>query len=196
MKRVVPVEQIKQVDQVMKHNILFRKLNNENGFSLTETLSTMIIMSFVGIMVTTGIISASRAYKQITEHTNAQLMLSNTITALHDELIYALPDSLSGGTDDKSGEITFEHIKNGEETIKFQTTEGNKGIYINYGGGSSTFYPLVSYQSSTSLYNKWSVKNEGNGVISIDVSVCKDDGTTNGKTLITVTNYEIKLLNG
>ena len=192
MKRVVPVEQIKQVDQVMKHNILFRKLNNENGFSLTETLSTMIIMSFVGIMVTIGIISASRAYKQITEHTNAQLMLSNTITALHDELIYALPDSLSGGTSEKSTEITFEHIKNGEETIKFQSTGDDKGIYINYGGGSSAFYPIVSYQSSTSLYNNWKVTNEGDGVISVDVSVCKADGTE----LIKVEKYEIKLLNG
>lgn len=186
------MNQKNQVKQVIKHCILFRKLNSKIGFSLTETLSTMIIMSFVGIMVTTGIISASRAYKQITEHTNAQLMLSNTITALHDELIYALPDSLSGGTSDNSTEITFEHVKNGTETIKFQSTDSDKGIYISYGEGSDAFYPIVSYQSSTSLYNDWKVSNEGDGVISVDVSVCKSDGTE----LIKVENYEIKLLNG
>lgn len=180
-----------RVIQVKKLYYFFRKLNRKSGFSLTETLSTMIIMSFVGIMVTTGIISASRAYKQITEHTNAQLMLSNTITALHDELIYALPDSLPD-TLNKGTAISFEHVKNGNETIKFQSADDDKGIFISYGEGSSTFYPLVSYQSSTSLYNNWNVSNEGDGVLSIDVSVCKADGTE----LIKVENYEIKLLNG
>ena len=181
-----------QVIQVKEHNILLKKLNNAQGFSLTETLSTMIIMSLVGIMVTTGIMSATKAYKQITEYNNAQLMLSNTITALHDELIYALPDSLPEGTSEKSNEISFEHVKNGRETIKFQNADGDKGIYISYGEGSDAFYPIVSYQSSTSLYNDWKVSNEGDGVISVDVSVCKSDGTE----LIKVENYEIKLLNG
>ncbi len=179
--------------QVIEHNIFFEKLNNDHGFSLTETLSTMIIMSFVGIMVTSGIMSATRAYKQITEHANAQLMLSTTITALHDELIYALPDSLSGGTSEDSTEITFEHVKNGKETIRFQGGDAaDKGIYISYGEGSTAFYPIVSYQSSTSLYNNWKVSDKGDGVLAVDVSVCKEDGTE----LIKIEDYEIKLLNG
>ena len=125
-----------QVIQVKEHNNLLRKLNNKNGFSLTETLTTMIIMSFVGIMVTTGILSSSRVYKQITEYANAQLMLSNTITALHDEIIYALPDSLPDSLPKNSNEITFEHVKNGKETIKFLNTVDNKGICIRYGEDS------------------------------------------------------------
>lgn len=192
-----------------KHNILFKKLNSIYGFSLTETLTTMIIMSFVGIMITTGIMSSTRAYKQITEYTNAQLILSNTITALHDELIYALPDSLNvtGQT------IKFEHIKNGIETITYKdeatvitessddssdesedtVTTYNKGIYISYGNDSDAYYPIVSYQNSTSLYNDWTVTNKGNGVLSVSVSVYKADKTT---PLIKVEGYEIKLLNG
>lgn len=178
-----------RVKQVKKLYYFFRKLNSKSGFSLTETLSTMIIMSFVGIMVTTGIISASRAYKQITEHTNAQLMLTNTITVLHDELIYALPDSINVTTNS----ITFEHVKNGKETIKFQNEANkDKGICISYGEGSTTFYPMVSYQNFTSLYNNWVVTNKGSGILSVTVSVCKSDGTE----LIKVENYEIKLLNG
>ena len=180
-------------NQVNKHNILLKKLNSTHGFSLTETLSTLVIMSLVGIMVTSGIISSVRVYRQITEYNNAQLMLSNTITALHDELIYALPDSLSGASDENSKELSFNHVKNGAETIKFQSAESSgKGIYIKYGEESDKFYPMVSYQSSTSLYNDWTVSDEGDGVLSVDVSVCKADGTE----LIKVEDYEIKLLNG
>ena len=175
-----------------KLRLFIKKLNDKNGFSLTETLTTLIIMSMVGIMVTSGITTSSRVYKEITEYTNAQLMLSNTITAIQDELIYAIPDSIStkdsGETND---EISFKHVKNGVKTLKY-VGEGNKGICISYGEGSSTFYPLVSYQNKTSLYNTWTVNDKGNGIIEISVSVCKPDGTE----LVKVENYDIKMLNG
>ena len=176
------------------HNSLFRKLNNTYGFSLTETLTTMIIMSFVGIMVTTGIMSSTRAFKQITEYTNAQMMLSNTITALQDELIYALPDTLSGASSENSREITFEHVIKGTETIKFQDADDvDKGIYVSYGESSAAINPIVSYQGSTSLYNNWTVSDEGEGIISISVYIYKPDRT---EPLVSVENYEIELLNG
>ena len=170
------------------HRIFFKKIYSKNGFSLTEVLTTIIIMSLFGIMVTTGIVTSARVYKEITEYSNAQLMLSNTITALHDELIYALPETLDIDGDDV---ISFEHVKTGIETIKFDT-DGDKGIYISYGEGSSAFYPLVSYQNKESLYNKWTVADKGNGIIEVSVVVCKSDGTE----LIKVKNYDIELLNG
>jgi len=177
----------------MKNISIVKKINNNNGFSLTETLSTLILMSLVGIMITTGIATSINVYKDITQYNNAQLLLSNTITALHDELIYALPDSLPDSISDTNS-ITFEHVQNGKETIKFNDTNTNKGICVGYGeitSGTDEFYPLVAYQNSTDLYNNWTIAYS-NKIFTISVYVYKSDNTE----LIKVENYKIKPLNG
>ena len=185
--------------------ILYKKLNRKNGFSLTEVLTTMIIMSFVGIMVTSGILSSARVYKQITESSNAQLMLSNTITALQDEIIYAKPGSITVNEDNDT--ISFEHVTNENvnnenvskyiETIKFFNPEDNssgdkKGICISYGKDSVDFHPLISYQNATSLYNKWEILNIEDDAIEIAVYACKSDEII----LSRVNEFKILLLNG
>ena len=176
-----------------RYKAMLHKLNSRRGFSLTETLATLVIMSLVGIMVTTGIATASKAYKQITEHANAQLMLSTTITALHDELIYALPDDPEPTITGDSTIITFKHVENGAEIIKYLDTDGRKGICIGYGDSpeDTSLYPIVSYQNSASLYNNWKIEMKEEGHFSISVWICRSDGTE----LIRVDNYEIKPLN-
>ena len=176
-----------------KYKCITEKINKNDGFSLTETLTTLVIMSFVGIMITTGLTTSIRVYKKVTEYNNAQLMLTNTITALHDELIYSVSDDsypvITGGN-----KITFNHIQKGIETIKFDSTEGNMGIYIGYEDDTTSGYsPLVSYQNSASLYNNWNIVKDGNlFLISVSIYKSNGDGTT---PLISVDNYKVKPLN-
>lgn len=168
-----------------KQRLFIKKIKSTKGFSLTETLTTLIIMSLVGIMITAGITTSARVYKEITEYNSAQMLYSNTITKLRDELIYAYSNSISCGSDN----ITFKHVKNGIETIKFIDEGDNKGICIGYGEGSTSFSPIVPYQNNTSLYNDWTVSYEDNGIIKISVSVYKSDGTE----LIKPVTYDIEL---
>lgn len=171
-----------------KFKYIMNKIISSEGFSLTETISTLVVMSLVGIMITTGITTSARVYKQITEHTNAQLMLTNTITALHDELIYAMPDDpkpiITGNK-----QIRFKHVQNNIETIRFNDTEGNKGIYIGY-GDTPEYSPIVPYQNSTSLYNEWEIISDEDRYL-IKVWICRSDGTL----LISPVTYEVQPLN-
>ena len=76
-----------------KHGIKY-KIKSKNGFSLTETLTTLIIMSFVGIMITSGMATAMRVYKQVTEYARAQILYSTAYILINDDLIYADPTSV------------------------------------------------------------------------------------------------------
>ena len=67
----------------MKH---LRIWNNRHGFSLTELLVAVLILSMVSAVVAGGIPVAKNAYEKITVSANAQVMLSTTISALRNEL--------------------------------------------------------------------------------------------------------------
>ena len=62
---------------------------NNKGFSLTELLVAVLILSMVSAVVAGGIPVAKDAYEKITVSANAQVMLSTTISALRNELCTA-----------------------------------------------------------------------------------------------------------
>ena len=65
---------------------LKRKLKSQKGFSLTEVLAAVLILSMVSSVVAGGIPVARDAYEKVTLSANAQVMLSTAITALRNEL--------------------------------------------------------------------------------------------------------------
>lgn len=65
---------------------LKRKLRSIKGFSLTELLAAVLILSMVSSVVAGGIPVARDAYEKVTLSANAQVMLSTAITALRNEL--------------------------------------------------------------------------------------------------------------
>ena len=96
----------------MKHKLL-HKLNKRQGFSLTEMLATVLIMGFVGIIITTGAATVQRVYRKVVAHANAQTALTTTITLMKDQLAFADPESIgAGGTT-----ISFRNLNSGEQTI-------------------------------------------------------------------------------
>lgn len=105
----------------MKQKFL-HKLNNRRGFSLTEMLATVLIMGFVGIIITTGAATVQRVYRKVVAHANAQTALTTTITLMKDQLAFADPESIgdasvTGEGFGNSQTIVFKNLNSGEQMI-------------------------------------------------------------------------------
>lgn len=118
----------------MKQKLL-HKLNKRQGFSLTEMLATVLIMGFVGIIITTGAATVQRVYRKVVAHANAQTALTTTITLMKDQLAFADPQSItvSGTT------ISFKNLNSGEQTITLNpgTASGTVTIDPNAAAGDT-----------------------------------------------------------
>ena len=177
----------------MKQKLL-HKLNKRQGFSLTEMLATVLIMGFVGIIITTGAATVQRVYRKVVAHANAQTALTTTITLMKDQLAFADPESIGDGSgtgafSGASQTLSFQNLNSGEQTITLNPGSGtgtaNRGFTLTYTAGngtgtSSTTLPLLSDSAITS-----------------DLCVCFD-GTDSGFSwdpatqVITVTNLVAK----
>ncbi len=102
-----------------------QKLNNRRGFSITELLVAILILSMVSSVVAGGIPVAKEAYEKITLSANAQVMLSTTISALRNELCTA-------------SDVTIWDSSNNP------VTEGSDGVVIRYYSPSINNYSTLS----------------------------------------------------
>ena len=134
----------------MKRKLL-HKLKKRQGFSLTEMLATVLIMGFVGIIITTGAATVQRVYRKVVAHANAQTALTTTITLMKDQFAFADPESItvSGTT------ISFQNLNSGEQTITLNPGTANRGFTLTYsaagtGTGTNTTLPLLSDSAITS----------------------------------------------
>ena len=105
----------------MKQKLL-HKLSKRHGFSLTEMLATVLIMGFVGIIITTGAATVQRVYRKVVAHANAQTALTTTITLMKDQLAFADSESVGNGSETGTGfgnsqTIVFKNLNSGEQTI-------------------------------------------------------------------------------
>ena len=62
------------------------KIGNTRAFTLAEALVTTIIMLLVGAIMVTGIPAAINAYEKVVTVSNAEVLLSTTMTSLRNEL--------------------------------------------------------------------------------------------------------------
>lgn len=139
----------------MKQKLL-HKLNNRRGFSLTEMLATVLIMGFVGIIITTGAATVQRVYRKVVAHANAQTALTTTITLMKDQLAFADPESITGsGTT-----ISFQNLNSGEQMITL-----NPGT----ASGTATIDPSAAAGAT-------------NGTTGINVAAGGTNGVSNGTT--------------
>ncbi len=63
-----------------------KRIGNRSGFTFAEVMLTVLILSLVGVIVATGIPTAIGAYRSIIDTGHAEVLLSTTISRLHDEL--------------------------------------------------------------------------------------------------------------
>lgn len=159
-----------------------RKLKNQKGFSLAETLLAVLILLLVSLIVANGLPAARSAYTNAVLGANARSLLSTTVSALRDELGTTWGDV---EVDDDNTEVTYysadtgnrSKLKNGDNgTIvitEYVSTDG-----LNTGEGVGEPRDLisvetlakdlsVSYENVYYTVNKYipTVYDEGYGVI-------------------------------
>ncbi len=80
---------------------MMQKLKKNAGFTLAETLMTMLILLMVGLVMAEGVPAAVTAYGKAVDAANAQVLFSTTVNALRSELSTAkdvhLASDSSGG---------------------------------------------------------------------------------------------------
>lgn len=157
----------------MKQKLL-HKLNKRQGFSLTEMLATVLIMGFVGIIITTGAATVQRVYRKVVAHANAQTALTTTITLMKDQLAFADPESIgndsgTGANFESSQTIVFQNLNSGEQTITLNP--GNAS-------GTVTIDPNAAADGTGGTVN--GVGSVTNGTTGIDVTAGGTNGADNG----------------
>ncbi len=65
---------------------LDQKKKDNRGFSLSELLVTVIIVSLLSVMIVTGVRTALYSHRKVTEEANAEVLLSTCVTMLRNEL--------------------------------------------------------------------------------------------------------------
>lgn len=162
MKKADGAEQMKQK--------LLHKLNKRHGFSLTEMLATVLIMGFVGIIITTGAATVQRVYRKVVAHANAQTALTTTITLMKDQLAFADPESITGsGTT-----ISFRNLNSGEQTITL-----NPGTAL----GTATIDPSAVAGGTKGVSNGTTGSSTANRGFTLTYTAGDGTGTASTTTL-------------
>lgn len=163
---------------IMKH--FWKTKLNQKGMTLAELLVTIIFISLLGLVVVGGIQAISRSYARIVTYSNAQVVLSDTMEVMRDQLLYT--DEAAA---DDAGSIHFTSANVGGFYYQSGTAEGtgNRSISITYEDTSQTV-PIVSDGMMTkNLYarirdNQIQVDQENN-TIQMTIEVCSTGAEEN-----------------
>lgn len=106
-----------------------RKLNSNKAFTLAETLLAVLILLMVSTIVATGIPVARNAYEKVVLASNAEVLLSTTISTLRNELGTAMNVDIPGGTTDSN-------VKTGTEVSYYNSARGSSSKISMESGGT------------------------------------------------------------
>jgi len=128
--------------------------NKNAGFTLAETLITILILMMVTLISAVGISVAVRGYNRVLDTANAQLLLSSTVTRLREELSTAVWAELT------DGDLVMYY--NGDkgfnsELIVDETSSSGKGIKIRYSARAGALVP----EEPVSLVPKVTLSEKG-----------------------------------
>ena len=163
-----------------------KKLDTVRGFTLAETLLAVLIMLLVSTIVVAGIPAAKSAYENVVLASNAEVLLSTTVTTLRNELGTArnveIPNNKAGENknsvityyNDSRGAFAKIYVASGDNKIMFQRYYSEDGM-----GKTQTASPLISSKTATGdLYVTYSnVKRTGSIVTFYNLSVKRGSGT-------------------
>ena len=110
-----------------------RKLKNNKGFSLAETLLAVLILLLVATIVANGIPVARNVYNRVIIGASAQLLLSTAVTALRNELGMAMRDELGALQNDGLGIDRRIKVSNDGKSILYYKSSINAFSKIDIG---------------------------------------------------------------
>ncbi len=169
-------------------NIFKNKIKGKSGFTLAEVLIAMLILLMVSAIVAAGIPSAKNAYEKMVLSSNAEVLLSTTVSALRNELGPATDISVASG----NKEITYYNGTRGSLS-KIELGDVTAGAadkktimiqrYVTDGGKSSDPVRLISKTASTAdLYATYSGVTYNDGIVTFkDLEIKRESGGTLSK---------------
>ena len=130
-------------------------ISDSTGFTLAETLLAILILLMVSTIVATGIPAAKNAYEKVVLASNAEVLLSTTMSELRNELgtardvdvtnnvityrnSYTSSESKlfkSSGGDDPAGTIMLQRYagEGGSKALRLVSEKASDGLYVLYG---------------------------------------------------------------
>lgn len=137
---------------------------DSTGFTLAETLLAILILLMVSTIVATGIPAAKNAYEKVVLASNAEVLLSTTMSELRNEL------GTARDVDATNNVITYRNSYTGSKSKLFRSTGGDDPAgtimlqrYVGEGSvqGSNPLR-LVSKKASDGLYVIYDTVDEPN----------------------------------
>ncbi|MBQ6361197.1 MAG: type II secretion system protein [Lachnospiraceae bacterium] len=156
-----------------------KKIRGSRGFTLVEALTAILIMLMASSIVVAGIPAARSAYEKVVIASNAEVLLSTTITALRNELGTAAEIANDKDNSGNANEKTLLYLnrQTGVFSKIYTDTEGEQPAvmlqrYIDPDGKPKSNAPesrqLISKEASTAdlyvTYDKVSF-DENSGII-------------------------------
>lgn len=175
------------------------KIRSRAGFSLTEMLLTVLIMSVALVGITTGIATIQRSYRKITRKSNAMALISTLTTAMGADLKYA-----TDVRTDEDGVVEAFYSTKRNVLMEYGEEEDDDGKYltIDYldveNGKTTASTPLVTrsmYADDLTVEMTEPltyVRDEnGNGLFTYEISVLRNGAGSDENALISQ-NFSVR----
>lgn len=118
-----------------------RKLHNTNGFTLSETLMTVVLIGLVTMAMAGGIVAAKNVYQRISLRADAQTLLATTVSAVTEDLssVSSCDALQSSGSSQTETALIQNGSPVGSTSFFYAESRGYRMQYRNgsYGNGAS-----------------------------------------------------------
>lgn len=118
-----------------------RKLHNTNGFTLSETLMTVVLIGLITMAMAGGIVAAKNVYQRISLRADAQTLLATTVSAVTEDLssVSSCDALQSSGSSQTEAALIQNGTSVGPNAFFYAESRGYRMQYRNgsYGNGAS-----------------------------------------------------------
>ena len=118
-----------------------RKLHNTNGFTLSETLMTVVLIGLITMAMAGGIVAAKNVYQRISLRADAQTLLATTVSAVTEDLssVSSCDALQSSGSSQTEAALIQNGTSVGPNAFFYAESRGYQMQYRNgsYGNGAS-----------------------------------------------------------
>lgn len=123
------------------HRRLRDKIHSEEGFTLSETLMTVVLIGLITMAMAGGIVAAKNVYQRISLRADAQTLLATTVSAVTEDLssVSACDALQSSGSSQTEAVLIQEGTPVGSNAFFYTESRGYRMQYRNgiYGNGAS-----------------------------------------------------------
>lgn len=123
------------------HRRLRDKIHSEEGFTLSETLMTVVLIGLITMAMAGGIVAAKNVYQRISLRADAQTLLATTVSAVTEDLssVSSCDALQSSGSSQTKAALIENGTPVGSNAFFYAESRGYRMQYRNgiYGNGAS-----------------------------------------------------------